>query len=297
MKLRIIIYIGIALFSVSCLRLDGNLFNTKVLTSYEWDNYKGEQDFVLDDSYKIPADKMFPFTLKSQMSSESKASTLYAVYIGDTARIKTDTVILYCHGNKWHMDYYWQRAKLLAHVGGKNRYGVLMLDYRGYGMSEGKSTEASLYHDVDMALLWLKDRGLEGQRLVMYGFSMGTFPACELAAKPRSLSPHKLIFEAPYASAAAMVGDASGVALPSSYVTDLKIDNAEKIKIVTQSLLWLHGSQDHYCQLETQGQIVYDNHKGEKYKLIAEGADHDYVPLVLGFDNYIKALEAFMKRP
>lgn len=297
MRLRAVIYIGIAILSSSCLRLDSNLFNTKAIAAYEWDSYKGEQDFILYESYKIPADKMFPFTLKSQMPSEGKASTLYAVYVGDTSRIKTDTVILYCHGNKWHMDYYWQRAKLLAHVGGKNRYGVLMLDYRGYGMSEGKSTEASLYHDVDVAMQWLKDKGLEGQRLVVYGFSMGTFPACELAARPRSLRPHKLIFEAPYASAAAMVGDASGLALPSSYVTDLKIDNAAKIKSISQPLLWLHGSQDHYCKLETQGQIVYDNHKGEKYKVIVEGADHDNVPSVYGLTNYIQALETFIKKP
>ena len=35
------------------------------------------------------------------------------------------------------MDFYWQRAKLLANVGGKNRFGVMYLDYRGYGLSEG----------------------------------------------------------------------------------------------------------------------------------------------------------------
>ena len=122
----------------SCFRLDDNLYNIRdKITAYNLDNYTGEQDFVLDASYDIPANRINIFTINSTIPVTSNTATIYAIYIGDINTINTDTVIMYCHGNKWHMDFYWQRAKLLAHAGGKNNYGVLMVDYRGYGLSSG----------------------------------------------------------------------------------------------------------------------------------------------------------------
>ena len=69
---------------------------------------------------------------------------IHAVYLGNIADIATDTIILYCHGNRDHLDFYWPRIKLLANVGGKNRYGVLAMDYRGFGLSEGPATEEGM---------------------------------------------------------------------------------------------------------------------------------------------------------
>ena len=264
----------------SCMRLDDNLYNPNTkIESYELDNYTGEQDFILDNSYDIPAGLIHQFTLFSQTPQESSATAIRAIYIGDKAKIGTDTVIMYCHGNKWHMDFYWQRAKLLAHVAGKNKYGVLMIDYRGYGLSEGKPSEEGLYADVGAALQWLKSNGLSNNRLVIYGFSMGTAPACELTAKPRSLAPGKLILEAPFASAEVMVRDASGLNMPGSFFTNLKIDNANEIKTVQQPFCWLHGSSDNFLSSKTHGEAVYKNYNGsykEAHKI--DGAGHSDVP-------------------
>ena len=177
----------------SCLRLDDNLYNKTKLTEYKLDNYTGEVDFTLDYSYHIPDSLVHVFTLQSQSNDESSATNIYALYIGNINTIATDTVIMYCHGNKDHMDFYWQRAKLLANTKSKNRFGVLMIDYRGFGMSEGEPTEDALYTDVEAGLKWLKNSGLTNDRLVIYGFSMGTAPATKLSAEPRSLKPCKLI--------------------------------------------------------------------------------------------------------
>src|SRR5436190_21610320 len=149
----------------SCLKLDNNLYNNdNKLKEYQLDNYTGEQDFILEASYLIPQNFITLLSLSSQSPSESKFTNIKALYIGDKTRIATDTVILYCHGNKWHMDFYWQRAKLLAHVNGKNRYGVMMMDYRGYGLSEGKPTEEGMYADVDACMKWLTENGLTNER-------------------------------------------------------------------------------------------------------------------------------------
>jgi len=275
------------LFLSGCLRLDENLFNEQKISEYKLDNYTGEVDFRLDYSYNIPDSLIHIFTLASKDSDESSATSIYAIYIGDVSRISADTVIMYCHGNKDHMDFYWQRAKLLANTGSKNRFGVMMIDYRGYGMSEGKPTENGLYADVDAALKWLKDKGLSDNRLIMYGFSLGSAPATKLSAHPRSLSPSKLLLEAPFANAETMVQDGSGLALPSEFFTDLKINNAEEIKAFRKPFFWIHGEADDFLSVDTHGQIVYNNHSGsykEAHRI--PGAGHSSVPATVGFSAY-----------
>jgi len=289
-----LIYIFIAFLSASCLRLDDNLFNAdNSIESYQLDNYTGEVDFTLDDSYKIPESLIHVFQLTSDYNGDQK--NIYAIYIGDMANIATDTVIMYCHGNKDHMDFYWQRAKLLAHVGGKNRYGVLMIDYRGYGLSEGESSEQSIYADVHAALKWLEKQGLTNERFMMYGFSLGSAPTCQLTANPTCLVPSKVILEAPFASAEVMVQDASGLSLPASYFTNYTIDNAEEIKKISQPLMWLHGTNDNFLNIKTHGEVVYKNHGGtSKNAQRISGADHGDVPLVMGFTAYTDSIASFI---
>jgi fermentation-respiration switch protein FrsA (DUF1100 family) len=294
---KVFVISGLVIFS-SCMKLDTNLYNNdNKLKEYQFDKYTGEQDFILDDSYTIPQNFLTLLTLQSQSDKESKATNIKALYIGDLSKISSDTVILYCHGNKWHMDFYWQRAKLLAHTNGKNHYGVLMMDYRGYGLSEGKPTEEGMYADVDACMKWLKEKGMANERLIIYGFSLGSAPACELCSKPRSLTPSKLILEAPFGSAAIMVQDASQLNMPADYFTDLKIDNADEIKNVKQPLLWMHGLSDNFLSYKTHGEVVFNNYDGTyKEKYLVEGADHGEVPKKMGFEKYLQVVGVFIRR-
>ena len=156
---KIILTIGVALSFAGCLKIDSNLYNTsQKIEQYLWDAYPEQGEFILDESYKIDKDSINLFTLTSNDAGDQ--AKIYAVYIGDMSRIQTDTVILYHHGNKWHMDWYWQRAKLLANIGKKHRFGVLMYDYRGYGLSEGTPTETGMYADANACVDWLKSKGI-----------------------------------------------------------------------------------------------------------------------------------------
>jgi pimeloyl-ACP methyl ester carboxylesterase len=296
--MKYLFFLVVILSLSSCLRLDDNLYNlSDKITEYKLDNYTGEQDFVLDNSFLIPDSLIHRFTLSSKGSEDNNATTIQAIYIGSISKIQTDTVIMYCHGNKWHMDFYWQRAKLLAHISGKNKYGVLMIDYRGYGLSQGKPTEAGLYADVDAALQWLKLKGLNNSRLIMYGFSMGTAPACELTSKPRSMIPSKIILEAPFASADVMANDGSGLNMPGSFFTNLKIDNAEEIKNIQQPFCWIHGTNDNFLNIKTHGEVVYKNYHGsykEAHRI--SGADHGEIPSKMGFNTYLNTLSTFIKK-
>lgn len=298
MEKRLITFLFCNLFFCSCLKLDSNLYNnSNPINRYSLDEYDGDQDFKLDSSYNIPSILINTFTVLSQLPNETTPKNIYAIYIGDISKISTDTVILYCHGNKWHMDFYWQRAKLLAHINGKNKYGVLMMDYRGYGLSEGEPSEEGLYADVAACLDWLKKSGLTNDRLIMYGFSLGSAPACELTANPQSLIPNKLILEAPFAGSAAMVQDASRLNMPADYFTDLKINNADEIKKVNQPLLWIHGTNDNFLNYKTHGEVVYKNHNGVfKKQVLVENADHGEVPAKFGFMNYTETIGNFIRQ-
>ncbi len=290
------ILISLLFLLVACdSRLDDNMYNASKLESYKLEAYEGYRELSMDASYNIPENRISLFTLASQTKEETKATTIYAVYIGDISRIATDTVIMYCHGNRDHMDMYWNRAKLLANVGHKNRFGVLMIDYRGYGMSEDNSSEESLDADVTAALNWLKEKGLTNERLIMYGYSLGTAPATALTASPSVLSPSKLILEAPFASSSVLVQDAAKLNMPASYFVDVKVDNAEEIKKVKQEFMWIHGINDDFLSISTHGEVVYKNYSGKYSEAhrIPQGA-HNNVPQVMGLDEYLLRMEKFI---
>ncbi|NPA35187.1 MAG: alpha/beta hydrolase [Chlorobi bacterium] len=289
--MRKIIFLGalIGLIAFSCARLDSFLFNPYKTDEYKLDAYDGKLQFRLGPEFDIPQDKIHLFSISSQ------GYKIWGIYIGDTTTISSDTVILYCHGNTGHIDYYWQRAKLLAHVGGKLRYGVLIFDYRGYGKSEGEPSEEAIYEDTKAMMQWLKDKGLTGDRLVIYGYSMGTAPATYWSSHDGPLTPRWLILEAPFASAELMVQDGAYFVLPKQYVTDLEINNAEWIKNAKAPLLLFHGTEDKLLALDPHGKTVFDNHPGPKQAVFVEGATHSDVPVILGIEAYISEIYNFIK--
>lgn len=292
MKTTIIILIALA-FS-SCIRLDDFFYNPNEnpITEYLLDDYTGPTEFTLDTSYKIDKAKINLFQIPSDLNGDVK--NIYALYIGDISRIATDTVIMYCHGNKDHLDFYYPRTQLLANTGGKNRYGVMSIDYRGFGLSEGDPSEDALYADVNAALKWLKSKGLTSDRLIMYGFSMGTAPATELTATPVELNPAKLVLEAPFASAEVFVQDGAGLSIPGTYIVNLQINNAFEIQKVQVPFLWIHGRIDDFISMESHGEVVFANHTGVKYACRVPGANHSDCPVLLGYKEYLKMMEGFI---
>lgn len=291
-------WLAVAGGGTGCFRLDSNLFNPDPsITEYLLDAYPHPEDWdvTLDASYGIPDSLVHLFTLGSKAPGEATATTIHALYIGEESRIATDTVILYCHGNYAHMDVYWQRAKALANVGGKNRFGVLMLDYRGFGLSEGTATEEGMYADVQACLDWLEAMGLTGDRLALYGFSLGSAAATELTAHPRTLVPHWLILEAPFASAEMMAQEGTGLAVPGSFFTNLKIDNAEEIQGVQQPLLWFHGIEDDFLSYDNHGLSVWNNYQGvQGVRVSVAGAGHGDIVKTLGVEPYCQAVLDFL---
>jgi pimeloyl-ACP methyl ester carboxylesterase len=288
--MRYIVFLIIVFGLTGCIKLNDIAFYNETITDYLLDDYNTDLDFKLDSTYNVQNIHEF--------SVNSNGFDIAAIYIGELSDIDTDTIILYCHGQTRHMDHYWQRAKLLANCGGKERYGVLMFDYRGYGKSEGTPTEQGMYEDVRAAYQWLLNEGASSQRIIIYGFSLGSAPATDLAAYGMSNEfPIKLILESPFASTDFIAQESTLIEVSASYITDLEFDNAEKIKLVDQPLMWMHGIEDDYVAI-TNGEAIISNYSGVDSTYVrVEGANHgqDGVPQTMGYQNYLNAVQEFIE--
>jgi pimeloyl-ACP methyl ester carboxylesterase len=290
---------------ISCKKnLNDNLFNPSTITEYKLDDYGGTVDFRLNEDFDIPDSSVHVFPIWSKTANESDSTKIWAIYIGNYKKIgnleliANDSVIVYFHGNKDHMDFYWQRAKLLAHTGGKLNYGVLMIDYRGYGMSEGKSTEETMYADASAAISWMRRKGVGAQRYGIYGFSLGCAPATFITLNiPNNYKPFAIALEAPFASVATLVNDGAALNLDPLFFTTFKCDNNERIKKIQQPFYWIHGTDDKFLPMETNGEVLFRNYTGtisEAQRI--EGADHSEVPQTVGFSKYNELLYSFIGR-
>ncbi len=292
-------YFTLVSFSVlllsSCkeVTLDSLAFPSQSLDYYEFENYEGE--LIVPDSMLADASNYTLIEMNSLDQETGESFKIYGLYIGDTAQIATDTIVLYAHGQSLHMDNYFSRASLLANVGGKYNYGVFMYDFRGYGMSEGSSTERGLYEDSDVAIDWLKSHGANPDKTIFYGYSLGAIPLIDKAAYREDFKPSKLIIEAPIASVQYLVDNSTGINVYSDFVTTLEFESVEKIRSVDAELLWLHGKSDTYISIDN-GELIYSNHTGNyKQAIRVDGAEHSEVPSTMGYEIYLNELLDFIR--
>lgn len=287
------ILIVVAVVSCKKINLNDLAFPSTKLEAYQFEGYEGDE--ILPAQYAIDPTMRTQVTMTSKDVQTGEEYTIYGVYIGDFNTIATDTVILYLHGQADHMDLYYTRASVLANIGGKNNFGVFMIDYRGFGLSEGSSSERGLYEDTDAAINWLIDHGAVESRTFYYGFSLGAIPAINRAAERTDFKPRKIMLEAPLASVENLVHSSTLMNVAPNFVTTLEFNNAEKIKDVNCPLLWFHGKEDTYIAIQN-GELIYANHQqGEKVAYRVDGADHSEVPWKMGIEPYIANILKYMR--
>lgn len=278
------------LLCLGCLRLDDSLFNpNNQLTRYELRDFKGEITVIVPDSMKLERELNQLFTLRSGTSESPE--TIFALYLGDTTDLSDQRIFLYFHGNAGYLDFYYSRATLLANIESRGNFGVLMIDYQGYGLSSGQASIPALLQDAEASMQWLLSKGARQENIISYGFSLGSIPAIEVAGR---YDVAQLILEAPIGSVGAMVQDGSGLSLAPAFFTDITMDNRERIKEVDAPLFWIHGIDDTFLALKTHGQPVYDAHKGSRKLAHIPEAGHGDIPTVWGFESYLNEIEQFV---
>jgi hypothetical protein len=147
--------------------------------------------------------------------------------------------ILVCHGNAGNIGGRLDRATFFHRILGVD---VFLFDYRGFGRSDGRPSEEGTYRDAVAAYRYLTGtRGIPGDRIVLFGESLGAAVAIELALRERAGA---LVLEAPFTSVADMVRVAYPFLTPFTSLVRTRYDNLRKIHDVTLPLLVFHGRRD-----------------------------------------------------
>src|SRR6266403_2239676 len=144
-------------------------------------------------------------------------------------------VVLYFHGNGDFLAGFFGRFRDLTSDG----TGIVALSYRGYAGSSGRPSERGLLQDAAAAYAFTTARyGVD--RIVVWGFSLGTGVAVALAAEQPI---GKLILEAPYTSTVDVAASLFWF-MPVRLVMRDQFRSDEHIARVKVPLLFMHGTAD-----------------------------------------------------
>ncbi len=144
--------------------------------------------------------------------------------------------ILYFHGNAGNIAGRAARARPFMQAG----YGVMLAEYRGYGGNPGSPSEQGLYADGRAAMAYLEGRGVAASDVVLFGESLGSGVAVQLAAEYPAAA---LVLEAPYTSTTDVAARAYWF-LPVRQLMKDRFESVNKIATIDAPLLVIHGEHD-----------------------------------------------------
>lgn len=190
-------------------------------------------------------------------------------------------LVFYLHGNAGALDTWGYAADAYLERG----YDVFILDYRGYGKSEGTiSSKAQFLSDVETAYQEMR-KYYRQEDIIIAGFSVGSGPAAWLAARYR---PALLILKAPYYSLRDLAQNyfpfLPGQLLKYNFTTH------EYLQEVQAPVVLIHGTLDEI--IPYQSSIKLKEHLKASDTLIPlDGASHNGIEL---HPAYKKALDRLL---
>ncbi len=189
--------------------------------------------------------------------------------------------LLVLHGNAGNRGHRFPWMQALRRTGA----GVFVLDYRGYGGSEGSPTEDGLYRDAEAAAGWLEAHGAGA--VVYLGESLGTGVAVELALRR---PPAALVLQGAFTS---LVDVAQGAYpfLPVRLLLRDRFDSISKMERVACPVLEIHGERDSLIPA-AQGKALLEKARTRKERLEVPGADHN--DALWDDPSYLPRLSAFL---
>lgn len=242
--------------------------------------------------------KAVPNTHPGSSSIKDGTIPVEDVELGYRLYIHTSTapVLLFFHGNGEVASDYDSLAPLYHQAG----VSVIVVDYRGYGWSTGRTLTTRMLPDAQAALEALEgvlsEHGIvPGRPLFVKGRSLGSAPAVYVALK----NPERfkgVILESGYADAPSLFRR-MGIPLPDDVPENdsLPIHNGNKMKRVDLPLLVIHGEHDTLIPVE-QGKALYEASPSRNKDLfIIPGAGHNNL-LMAGIDRYFGAVADFVAK-
>lgn len=173
--------------------------------------------------------------------------------------------LLYFHGNAGNLASRSERVRKYVERG----IGIFILSYRGYGGSTGNPSERANVADAKLAYEALIKDGVAAEDIILYGESLGSGVAVQLAAeKPVG----GLILDAPYTSIVDVAAKAYPYLPVRGFIFD-RYDSMRYLSSITAPILVLHGEDDEVIPV-SMGRAVYDAAKGLKEIVTFPGAGH-----------------------
>ncbi len=192
--------------------------------------------------------------------------------------------LLFFHGNAGNISHRLDSLQLFHELG----LAVFIIDYRGYGESEGKITEAGLYQDAEAAWRYLTEiRGIPTDEILLFGRSLGGAVAAYLAERYQARG---LVLESTFTSVPDMAAELYPW-LPVRALVRFKYDTRSRLSKIQMPLLVIHSPDDEIIPF-AHGKSLFDLAKEPKRFLHLNGGHN--TGIFESEQSYREGLDAFI---
>lgn len=197
---------------------------------------------------------------------------------------RSSRVLLFFHGNAGNISHRLDSIRQFLDLG----LSVLIIDYRGYGQSEGRTTEKGIYRDADAAWRYLtEDRAMLASDIVIFGRSLGASAASRLAAQHQALA---LIVESSFTSVPDIAQELYPW-LPARWLSRLSHATRDHIQDVRCPVLVVHSRDDEIIPFH-HGEAIFASANEPRTLLAIRGTHND--AFLRDQDAYIGGLRTFL---
>eukprot|EP00756_Hemistasia_phaeocysticola_P047968 Hpha_TRINITY_DN22418_c0_g1::TRINITY_DN22418_c0_g1_i1::g.94943::m.94943 len=195
--------------------------------------------------------------------------------------------LLYFHGNGEDLA---KGMSKVAEISRRTRCDVLAVEFEGYSLAEGQPSQKALYEDAEAGLQYLVGTGVALDDIVVFGRSLGSGPAVELATRHPGLAG--LILQSPPASLLRTSCCCSCGCAPLFSGVDA-FRNVEKVGKINFPVFVMHGTLDFVVPVRN-GRAIHSKLLQPYPPLWVEGAGHNDVEAILGGKEYYASIRKFV---
>lgn len=203
---------------------------------------------------KLQKDFRFDFTMgfkELNIKAADGAILNGIIFKADTS----EGLVFYLHGNGGCLKNFEEIAKIYTDL----KYDLFVLDYRGYGKSDGSiESQVQLFNDIQIAYDTLKSR-YDEKNIIIYGYSLGSGLAAKLAS---TNNPRLLILQAPYYSYTDMFKHRCPV-IPT-FLVRYKIETNKYIRDCKMPIIIFHGDKDNVIYYKSSIKLKKLTKPGDK---------------------------------
>jgi fermentation-respiration switch protein FrsA (DUF1100 family) len=193
-------------------------------------------------------------------------------------------VVLFFHGNAGNISHRLDSLKIFHDL----KFSTLIVDYRGYGASEGRISENGTYRDAEAAWRYLtEERGVPAAQIVLFGRSLGGAVAAYLASRQ---DPAALIVESGFVSVPDMAAKLYPW-FPARWLARIGYPTGEFLGAATCPVLIVHSRDDEIIPYD-QGEALFER-AGQPKQFLTLRGDHNGGFLLSG-RHYHDGLDAFL---